>query len=107
MKQSEVQNGGEYLTKVSGRMVLVTVTASIDGRMFGQRTRFTVKRKDNGRVLNGRTAASLRKTKMVGNSIVDDKSKPEIKNGLSQKELDVLDSLDDDEDGDEEEDGDE
>lgn len=62
MKQDDVEVGGEYLTTVGEALVRVTVIAVVDGAYAGKRTRFRVKRMDNGNVLpKARTAAALSK----------------------------------------------
>jgi len=66
MKQAEIQIGGEYLTKVSGTLVRVRVTARREVQAYAwsndprRKSVFDVVRVDNGRALHGRSAAALR-----------------------------------------------
>lgn len=64
MKNEEIQIGGRYLTLVSGVLVaVVVVRAETKARLLNhaRRTYYTVRREDNGRVLDkARVAAALR-----------------------------------------------
>lgn len=59
MKKDDVEIGKEYRTYVSGILVKVIVTGT--HKNSNNRTEFKVKRSDNGRELQPRSAAALRK----------------------------------------------
>lgn len=57
MKKSDIEIGGSYLAKVSGRQIPVKVTGTVT--TFDGKTEYDITRLDNGKKLSSRTSAAI------------------------------------------------